>query len=77
MDVIRQATFKAGQFMSRHNGVQGNPVVLSIEPWLYGFSAAPGCGVCSALVQQFEKAETHEDKFDAAREIRNHPHPGK
>ncbi len=64
--------------MSRaHNGVQEEPVDLPIDPWLYGFNAAPGCGVCEALVKQFHNAETHEDKFDAAQEIRNHPHPGK
>ncbi|MCX5203002.1 hypothetical protein OG897_16295 [Streptomyces sp. NBC_00237] len=60
--------------ISRHNGVQEAPVVLDIDPYLYGCTPAPGCGVCTALAKQLDKGKTHEERFDAATEIRNHPH---
>lgn len=58
--------------MTRHNSVQEQPVVLDVDSWLYGFVAAEHCGVCTALVAQFETATTHAQRFDTASEIRNH-----
>jgi hypothetical protein len=60
--------------MTTPRGIQEAPVVLEIDPWLYGCNPADGCGVCAALANQLANAETHEERFDAAREIRNHPH---
>ncbi|MFD7162082.1 hypothetical protein [Streptomyces violascens] len=38
------------------------------------------CGVCTALAEELKQAreaKEHSKAYDAAAEIRNHPHPGK
>ena len=60
--------------MTTPRGTQESPIELEIDPWLYGCNPVDGCGVCTALANQLANAETHEERFDAAREIRNHPH---
>lgn len=58
----------------------GQPVELPLDGWLYGYTVSPECGVCKALDRQFAEAEKHKDHramYQAAAEIRNHPHDGK
>ncbi|MFE9403708.1 hypothetical protein ACFYNY_18225 [Streptomyces sp. NPDC006530] len=48
-----------------------------VEEYLYGCSPAPGCGVCAALAKELAGARAQREysrAYDAAAEIRNHPH---
>ncbi|MFE9409618.1 hypothetical protein ACFYN0_12630 [Streptomyces sp. NPDC006704] len=58
------------------------PVELAgaVEAYLYGCAPADGCGVCAALARELEEAKAAEKwsaAYDAAAEVRNHPHPGR
>jgi hypothetical protein len=49
-----------------------------VEDYLYGCDPAAGCGVCTALAKELteaRQAKAHSKAYDAAAEIRNHPHP--
>ncbi|MFG2717113.1 hypothetical protein ACGFW5_02215 [Streptomyces sp. NPDC048416] len=49
----------------------------AVDAYLYGCSPAAGCGVCAALAKELEEARAaHKGSaaYDAAAEIRNHPH---
>ncbi|MFI6051691.1 hypothetical protein ACIBCO_16575 [Streptomyces violascens] len=55
-----------------------------VEEYLYGCAPAVACGVCAALAKELataRAAQEHSRAYDAAAEIRNHPHaapaPGK
>ncbi len=55
------------------------PVELAgaVDAYLYDCSPVEGCGVCTALVQELAEAKQAKDwsaAFDAAAEVRNHPH---
>ncbi|MEU3374548.1 hypothetical protein ABZ734_29415 [Streptomyces sp. NPDC006660] len=57
-------------------------VVLAefMEDYLYGCTPVAGCGVCTALAAELARAreaKEHREAYDAAAEIRNHPHPVK
>jgi hypothetical protein len=59
---------------------QTAPVELPIDPWLLNGTPAEGCKVCEALAEQREhalKLGNQGAAFDAAAEIRNHPHGGR
>uniref|UniRef100_A0AAU2V930 Uncharacterized protein n=1 Tax=Streptomyces sp. NBC_00003 TaxID=2903608 RepID=A0AAU2V930_9ACTN len=48
-----------------------------VDDYLYGCDPAAGCGVCAALARELaaaRKADEHGKAYDAAAEIRNHPH---
>lgn len=56
------------------------PVDLPIDPWLLEGIPVNGCGVCMALARQRKEALTRSDRskaYEAAAEIRNHPHRGR
>ncbi|MFI6471820.1 hypothetical protein ACIBL5_16425 [Streptomyces sp. NPDC050516] len=58
------------------------PVELAgaVDDYLYGCDPEDGCGVCAALAKQLEAAKRAKDwgkAYDAAAEVRNHPHPKK
>ncbi|MGW2818635.1 hypothetical protein [Streptomyces sp. NPDC001415] len=49
-----------------------------VEDYLYGCEPAAGCGVCAALAKELAGARAagvYSKAYDAAAEIRNHPHP--
>ncbi|AYG83290.1 hypothetical protein DWB77_05486 [Streptomyces hundungensis] len=51
-----------------------------VDDYLYGCTPAAGCGVCTALsaeLSEARKAKQHGKAYDAAAEIRNHPHPSR
>ncbi|MEU1077432.1 MULTISPECIES: hypothetical protein [unclassified Streptomyces] len=51
-----------------------------VEDYLYGCSPVAGCGVCTALAAELataREAKDHGKAYEAAAEIRNHPHPVK
>lgn len=59
-----------------------SPVVLpgAVEAYLYDCEPATGCGVCAALVGELEsarEAKSWRKAYDAAAEVRNHPHAGR
>lgn len=55
------------------------PVELAgaVEAYLYDCTPAKGCGVCAALVRELAEAKAAQRwsaAYDAAAEVRNHPH---
>ncbi|MGW1867372.1 hypothetical protein ACWCPS_17615 [Streptomyces mauvecolor] len=49
-----------------------------IDDYLYSCEPVPNCGVCTALASELKQAREapgHGKAYDAAAEIRNHPHP--
>ncbi len=55
------------------------PVELpgAVEAFLYDCAPTEACGVCTALVKELEEAKAAQrwsDAYDAAAEVRNHPH---
>uniref|UniRef100_A0AAU2V7Z6 Uncharacterized protein n=1 Tax=Streptomyces sp. NBC_00003 TaxID=2903608 RepID=A0AAU2V7Z6_9ACTN len=58
------------------------PIELAgfVDNYLYGCAPAPECGVCAALAEELATArrgKEHSRAYDAAAEIRNHPHPAR
>jgi hypothetical protein len=58
------------------------PVELAafVDDYLYGCDPVEGCGVCTALSAELSEAREAKEwgsAYDAAAEIRNHPHPVK
>ncbi|AYG83864.1 hypothetical protein DWB77_06065 [Streptomyces hundungensis] len=58
------------------------PVELAgaVEAYLYDCTPVEGCGVCAALVKELGEAKAAEKwsaAYDAAAEVRNHPHAAK
>ncbi len=52
-------------------------LVGAVEAFLYDCTPAEGCGVCTALIAELEeamKADRWSAAYDAAAEVRNHPH---
>lgn len=48
-----------------------------VDDYLYGCAPVADCGVCAALVRELTEArdaKEHSKAYDAAKEIRNHPH---
>lgn len=55
-------------------------LVAFVDNYLYGCDPVAGCGVCTALAAELSEArrtQDHGKAYDAAAEIRNHPHPAR
>ncbi|WP_053730798.1 hypothetical protein [Streptomyces sp. WM6378] len=58
------------------------PIELAgfVENYLYGCAPVAECGVCAALAEELAAARRDKEysrAYDAAAEIRNHPHPAR
>jgi hypothetical protein len=53
------------------------PVELPLDDWLYEARPKPGCQTCTDAVKALKAAKRAGnawDRFEAARQIRSHPH---